>query len=98
MHHITLTTVTFLRFVRFTFWNYYILQLLRLGTIMFSDARLSDLNVVLCYILSQYLHKYSHNFYKHYHGNCNPFKASLSLLGYYIPATTFISSTLTAIT
>jgi hypothetical protein len=97
MHHITLT-VTFLRFVMFTFWNYYVLQLLRLGTIIFSDATLSDLNIVLCYILLQNLYKYSHNFYKHSQGICNPFKGSLSLLGYYIPPTTFISSTLTAIT
>ncbi len=53
-HHITLTTVTFLRCVMFTFWNYYVLELLRLGTITFSDATLSDINVVLCYVLSQY--------------------------------------------
>jgi hypothetical protein len=54
----------FLRFVMFTFWNYYILKLLRLETITFSDATfsdatfsdatLSDINVVLCYVLSQY--------------------------------------------
>jgi hypothetical protein len=31
------------------------LKLLRLETITFSDASLSDINVVLCYILSQYL-------------------------------------------
>jgi hypothetical protein len=48
--------VTFLRFVTFKFWNYYILQLLRLETITFSDATLSDINVVFCYILSQYLY------------------------------------------
>jgi hypothetical protein len=53
-HHITLTTVTSLRFVMFTFWNYYVLKLLRLETITFSDATLSDINVVLCYVLSQY--------------------------------------------
>ncbi len=46
-HH--LHTVTFLRFVTFTFWN-----LLRLKTITFSDAMLSDINIVLCYVLSQY--------------------------------------------
>ncbi len=44
----------FLRFVPFTFWNYYVLKLLRLETITFSDAMLSDINVVLCYVLSQY--------------------------------------------
>ncbi len=43
----------------FTFWNYYILELLRFETltfetITFSDATLSDIHVVLCYILSQY--------------------------------------------
>jgi hypothetical protein len=43
----------------FTFWNYYVLELLRLETITFSDAMLSDINVVLCYILSQY-RKYLH--------------------------------------
>ena len=36
-----------LRFVMFTFWNYYVLKLLRLETITFSDATLSDINVVL---------------------------------------------------
>ncbi len=61
-HYITLTTGTFLRFVicslRFvmlTFWNYYVLKLLRLETITFSDASLSDTNFVLCYVLLQYL-------------------------------------------
>jgi hypothetical protein len=48
MHHKTLTTVTF------TFCNYYVLKLLRLETIMFSDALLNDINVVLCYVVSQY--------------------------------------------
>jgi hypothetical protein len=38
----------------FTFWNYYVLKLLRLETITFSDATLSDINVVLSYVLSQY--------------------------------------------
>jgi hypothetical protein len=33
---------------------YYVLKLLRLETITFSDATLSDINVVLCYVLSQY--------------------------------------------
>ncbi len=46
--------VTFLHFVMFTFWNYYVLKLLYLETITFSDAMLSDINVVLCYVLSQY--------------------------------------------
>ncbi len=36
------------------FWNYYILELLHLETITFSDATLSDINIVLCYVLSQY--------------------------------------------
>ncbi len=35
----------------FTFWNYYVLKLLRLEPITFSDATLSDINVVLCYVL-----------------------------------------------
>ncbi len=39
----------------FTFWNYYVLKVLRLETITCSDSTLSDINVVLCYILSQYL-------------------------------------------
>jgi hypothetical protein len=30
------------------------LKLLRLETVTFSDATLSDINVVLCYILSQH--------------------------------------------
>jgi hypothetical protein len=34
--------------------KYYVLKLLRLETITFSDAPLSDKNVVLCYVLSQY--------------------------------------------
>jgi hypothetical protein len=41
----------------FTFWNFYVLKLLRLETITFRDATLSDINGVLCYILLQY-----HNF------------------------------------
>jgi hypothetical protein len=53
--HITLTTVTSLHFLTFTFWNYYVLKLLRLETVTFSDAMLSDINVVLCCVLSQYL-------------------------------------------
>ncbi len=36
------------------FWSYYVLKLLRLETIPFSDATISDINVVLCYVLSQY--------------------------------------------
>jgi hypothetical protein len=36
----------------FTFWNYYVLKLIDTST--FSDATLSDINVVLCYFLSQY--------------------------------------------
>jgi hypothetical protein len=54
MHHITLTTVMLLRFVMFTFWNYYVLKLLHVETITFSNTMLSDLNVVLCNVLSQY--------------------------------------------
>jgi hypothetical protein len=38
----------------FTFWNSYVLKLLRLETITFGDATLSDINVMLCYVLSQY--------------------------------------------
>jgi hypothetical protein len=37
-----------------TFWNYYVLKLLCLETITFSDATLSDINVVLCNVLLQY--------------------------------------------
>jgi hypothetical protein len=39
-----------LRFLTFMFWNYYVLKLLRLETITFSDATLSDINVVLRYV------------------------------------------------
>jgi hypothetical protein len=46
--------VTSFCFLTFTFWNYYVLKLLCLETITFSDDMLSDINVVLCYILSQY--------------------------------------------
>jgi hypothetical protein len=46
--------VTSLHFLTFTFLNYYVLKLLHLETIMFSDAMLSDINVVLCYVMSQY--------------------------------------------
>jgi hypothetical protein len=42
----------------FMFWNYYVLKFLHLETLTFSDATLSDMlsdmNVVLCYVLSQY--------------------------------------------
>jgi hypothetical protein len=38
----------------FTFWNYYVLKLLHLETITISDATLNDINIVLCYVLSQY--------------------------------------------
>jgi hypothetical protein len=43
-----------LRFLTFLFWNYYVLKLLRLKNVTFSDATLSDINVVLCYVFSQY--------------------------------------------
>jgi hypothetical protein len=46
--------VTSLHFLMFTFWNYYVLKLLRLETITFSDATLCDVNAMLCYVLSQY--------------------------------------------
>jgi hypothetical protein len=36
------------------FWNCYVLKLLCLETITFSNATLSNINVVLCYVLSQY--------------------------------------------
>jgi hypothetical protein len=54
-HHITLTycTMTFLHFVTFIFWDYFVLKLLHLETIMFSDAMLSYINIVLCYVLSK---------------------------------------------
>ncbi len=38
----------------FTFWNSYVLWLLRLETLTFSDVTLSDINVVWCYVWSQY--------------------------------------------
>jgi hypothetical protein len=38
--------MTNLRFLTFTFWNSYVLKLLRLETLTFSDVTLSDLNVV----------------------------------------------------
>jgi hypothetical protein len=41
-----LRTVTFVRFVTFTFWNYYVLKFLRLETLTFSDVTLSDVNFV----------------------------------------------------
>jgi len=41
------------------FWNYYVLKVLLLETITFSDATLSDIKVVLCYVLSQYRYVYS---------------------------------------
>ncbi len=34
----------------FTFWNYYVSELLHLETITFSDATLSNINVVLSYV------------------------------------------------
>ncbi len=37
-HHLTLTTVTSLRLLTFTFCNYYVSKLLRLETITISDA------------------------------------------------------------
>ncbi len=46
--------MTSLRFLRFTFWNYYVLKLLHLETFTFKDATLSDINVVICYVLPQY--------------------------------------------
>ncbi len=45
--------MTSLCFLTFTFWNNYVLKLLCLETITFSDATLSDINIVLCYDLSQ---------------------------------------------
>jgi len=47
--------VTSLGFLTFTFWNSYVWKLLRLETLTFSDVTLSDINVVWCYVLSQYL-------------------------------------------
>jgi hypothetical protein len=42
--------MTFLRFVMFTFWNYYILKTLCLETIMFSDATLHKRCVLLHFV------------------------------------------------
>jgi hypothetical protein len=36
------------------FCGVYVLELLCFETLTFSDATLSDINVVLCYVLSQY--------------------------------------------
>jgi hypothetical protein len=44
----------FLHFVRLRFGTIYVLKLLRLETITFSDVMLSDINIVLCYVLLQY--------------------------------------------
>ncbi len=41
----------FSRFVMFTFWNFYVLELLRLETITFSDATLRDINAVFVVVL-----------------------------------------------
>jgi hypothetical protein len=35
-------------------WNSYVLELLRFDTLTFSDVTLNDINVVWCYVLSQY--------------------------------------------
>ncbi len=53
----------------FTFWKNYVLKLLRLETITFSNATLSDINVVLGYVLSQYP-KNSQDYAKKPQGNC----------------------------
>jgi hypothetical protein len=49
-----LRTVTLLRYVTFTFWYSYVLKLVRLETLTFSDLTFCDMNVVWCYVLSQY--------------------------------------------
>ncbi len=46
--------MTFLRFLTFTVWNSYVLKFLHLETLTFSDVTLNDINVVWCYVLSQY--------------------------------------------
>jgi hypothetical protein len=48
-----LRTVMLLRYVTPPFWNDYVLKLLHLETLTFRDAKLSDINVVWCYVLSQ---------------------------------------------
>ncbi len=45
-HQITLTTVTSLRFLTFTFWNSYVLKHLCLESLTFSDVTLTDINFV----------------------------------------------------
>jgi hypothetical protein len=57
------------------FFDVYVLELLRFETITSSDATLSDINVVLCYVLSQYLcHAYSmHRYYTLYIFETLPF-------------------------
>ncbi len=46
--------MTSLRFLTCTFWNSYVLKLLLLETLTFCDVTLIDINVVWCYVLSQY--------------------------------------------
>ncbi len=53
--------MTFLCFATFTCWNNDILKLLPLETITFNDATLSDINVVLCYVLSQCWYRHEKN-------------------------------------
>ncbi len=49
--------MTSLGFLTFTYWNSYVFKLLRLETLTSSDVTLSDINVVWCYVLSQYPEK-----------------------------------------
>ncbi len=46
--------MTSLRFLTFTFWNFYVLKLLSWETLTFSYVTLIDINVVWCYVMSQY--------------------------------------------
>ncbi len=55
--------MTSIRFWTFTFWNSYVLKLLRLETLTYSDVTLSDINVVWCYVLSQYRFAFSIPFF-----------------------------------
>jgi hypothetical protein len=56
LRYLTFENLTYsdlLCYVTFTFWNCYVLKLLRLETITCSDATLSDVSFVWFYVLSQ---------------------------------------------
>ncbi len=71
--------MTSLRFLTFTFWNSYVLKLLRLETLTFSDVTLSDINDVWCYVLSQYpfFHEHGSSLHARY-WTCLPVHCTVS--------------------